>query len=498
MSNAKSNLAKWRSRLILEEQWMYALWSHFSFLAGYVIFIFAFWDSAFDPKTTYFLHEMCKAKTLQSGLPNTVLVSNSTSHVLFISLDTRTLSHVCVDGCVIDTISYAYRPVWRHIAVLSLLGFQTLLDIFLHFFPHAIIGCIPTFKYRHSTSFLKKSLIIVSSLSCLAVIVIDLYFDILPSPNLLQRLKLALNQLQSGSESGSKMLVDLLNQQRFQKELWGLALIVGMFRVLLVFGAHPRLSLLTSTIEAGFVEIFSFVLIVIVIYVIFSVSGYLLFSEESLEFRTIPSSLWTQFNMLLSEWPFDSLFATSNQAAVYLYTLSFGFILFFTVMRVYLAIILEAFQQTHRAISSDPAHCSVPRDIWIMMLRAYYRLTQKWPTRSEVIKYIEHDGGSEPPNYDRMKEFYTRNMSELFVELNGRQAEYASIVKSYIHIDATVSSLVAKDPYILAVAEFRRTLQQARKKIKRQRSRSRKEPRKVRSNAPPLLLARSSPSDRPI
>lgn len=251
---------------------MYTAWSHICFVLGYALFLWTFWESRTPTQNRLNHNTVVNACLKGEGLyTESVMLTiwNTTSEKVFVTPQTALISILEIArSCTIGSISYSPAIPWRHLTMVSLFGFQALLDISFHFFPKIIFNLFPTFRYRHSTSFLKKAILLIFSATASALIALDYARNIAPGNGFSDHVHEAISLTLDGNSTGVALLRKLISGENRRKELWVICSLIGLFRYTLVLGAHPRLSLLTSTIEAGLIEIFSFLSIVVIIYVL--------------------------------------------------------------------------------------------------------------------------------------------------------------------------------------------------------------------------------------
>jgi len=144
-----------------------------------------------------------------------------------------------------------------------------------------------------------------------------------------------------------------------------------MFRFFVSFSVHPRLALLTLTLEVVMVDMIHFLLVFIPTFVAYVVSGNLLFGRKFDTFATLQASLGTCFHMAIaSETEWDE-WSEDYYWSVGLWTWSFILIICLLMLNMVLAIIVDAYNVLRESTGSKNAE-----PIWIscynMLVRLYH------------------------------------------------------------------------------------------------------------------------------
>lgn len=106
----------------------------------------------------------------------------------------------------------------------------------------------------------------------------------------------------------------------------------------------PILGILFETLDRAKRDILTFTLLAVLIFLISSVSCYLMFGSSMSQFKTLGDSITSNFLMFFGEIPYDEMYA-ANKLAAAVFPVVFVFIFSFFLMNVYTAIISENYQR---------------------------------------------------------------------------------------------------------------------------------------------------------
>jgi hypothetical protein len=475
--------------MILERVFIRSSWSGLLFLLG-----FAGFSSLLLIKSGYpsrgrfksYFHHLCSGNLSIPQSPSIMTVFEGDGKGVYIASETGFIAYLLFDTCEIQSATFVTLPPWLIIVTGILLTLQACVDFLLR-------GCT-----RESAAAIRrysdeKILMTVSASFCVCVLIVDVALCLFIGKDQQAFMHDSVLLLLLGLAEAFPGLKTMIDFQQIMLTIWCTAFIIGLFRLLLMASIHPRLSLFNETLHKGFVEIFYSFSILSVIFVLFGMFAFLLFSEESRDFRTAGFALWAQLNMILSQWPFDNMFSINNQSGVYLYTVCFGFAVTFVVLRVYLAIVIEAFDESQERINANTAHMSVIRDCWLLLQEFWYGNMQKWPTRKEMIQSISADpefNQGIPVRFLPVARFYENHIPELLggndhVEEELRKA--LNDYKQYKSFRATASS-IGDDPYLIALISFRKALERVDRRLKLGIKTKRKKKAKGKPKTTPSII----------
>jgi len=128
----------------------------------------------------------------------------------------------------------------------------------------------------------------------------------------------------------------------------GIIAILQCLNFLLVASNYvPSLGILFETLSRAKRNIFSFTMCVIIFFFCGSVACTLLYGDRMEVFKTLSSSLITNFQMFFGEVPYEEMYKVNSVASA-VHFVSFVFVFFFFVMNIYTAIIVQTYQKLRR------------------------------------------------------------------------------------------------------------------------------------------------------
>ena len=141
-----------------------------------------------------------------------------------------------------------------------------------------------------------------------------------------------------------EMLDDLTTttqKQSTYKELAAISSILVCVQLLKNLNFHPQFGLISRTLGYALMELFYWLIILLMVAVVYAFTGTLLFGQEAGEFSTIDASLNTCLATLLgATWPLDSL-ASNVTSNIWTWSyITFGFLV---LLNALIGIICEAY-----------------------------------------------------------------------------------------------------------------------------------------------------------
>lgn len=124
--------------------------------------------------------------------------------------------------------------------------------------------------------------------------------------------------------------------------------LVLMLRFFIAFRAQPRLGVVTSALEACFVDIVHFLIVLLPTFFSYAVSGFLLYGRLLEEFASLRAATGTCFKMLFEgeyDWP---RLSERHYWTAALWTWSFMLVLMMLMLNMVLAIVLDVYSEMRR------------------------------------------------------------------------------------------------------------------------------------------------------
>lgn len=142
------------------------------------------------------------------------------------------------------------------------------------------------------------------------------------------------------------------------------ALVLLIIRILKVLDFQERMGIVTRTITNAAIDLFHWLVLFGLIFFLYVYMGFLIFGTAILSFSTVERSFQTCFGILLGEIGVtEEMFNLPNRASVYIFYYTFIMIVFFVLINVFLAIIVDAYVDVkNRAENSE----SLPKEVVVL------------------------------------------------------------------------------------------------------------------------------------
>merc|ERR1712032_777284 len=165
-------------------------------------------------------------------------------------------------------------------------------------------------------------------------------------------------------------------------------LVIGqmLIRVIVCFNAHPRLSLITGTILNSLDSLWHFFIITCTAFVGFAAIGCWFFGHELPQMASIGAAMQTQYYMMLTGEMPDG-WETNEHFEFYCY--AFKAVLFFVLMNILLAILVEGYMGVAQHLSKCVVEQDVVSDIVFLAMRAFLAARNQWPSRRHMLAWLK-------------------------------------------------------------------------------------------------------------
>ena len=168
-------------------------------------------------------------------------------------------------------------------------------------------------------------------------------------------------------------------------------LYVQFLQMVLAFNVHPRVAMLTSTIQKALYNMAHFFFVFAILFLMLAFMANFLLGGRIHLFGTFGGACSAQVRMLFGEFIYaEGVEALSGSALVmyWLYAISFMLIVFFTLLNFFLAIIVDAFVDVKNDCGTLRITQSFFRDLWTMLPSSYFQRKYKLPARKKMVKYL--------------------------------------------------------------------------------------------------------------
>ena len=464
-------------RLTFESKLIREISGNLCFLTGFTGLVILIWNDSrvgvsYAAKTAF--EYLCRGviDASNQGFSQLSIWSDSSSSIHMLP-EHDMIVHTETPRCNVHVIPPNLNLMWLRISLTTLFATQLLVD-----FHRAFRGV------RYSTPIIYN---VFTSFVAVGSMLIDCgsrrYLGYGPDSLLIDSVFLLLNQ----DQSGIPVLHALATYQTTKITIWVGVAVLALIRLFIACGAHPRIGILLTTVKTCITKLMATMLTLLVTYCIFALGGYVLFSPEIKGFATILITGWTQFNMILTQWPFPELFATGNQVGVYLYIITFACIIIFTVLRVYLGLVQAAFESAQSESKYFSVANAVVFDLIILVVEAFISIKRKWPSRSEAIRILESDDVI-TESFNDMREFYFLRMNHLLTEPSSSSDEMAELRKAYDRRISVDEDAILGDAHLTALQDLNATLSQVKVLLKNRKHHQHTDQRVPIIEPPKLLL----------
>jgi hypothetical protein len=252
----------------------------------------------------------------------------------------------------------------------------------------------------------------------------------------------------------------LINTVVFQELEWMTSLRIIAFVIVLVqfvqlnvyMRVHPRIAVLARTLNVAFDDTFHFLILFCMIFGILGFVAWWSFGATIPQFATLGTSYSRQFEMLVGEYPWDSLEGLPDNVwyMYVIYLVMYTILAFFILVNFFLAIVVESFMCVKRDIEAQVTENASIYDSIDIMVKVPLYLIYRWPSRDKIINTLKEEG-----DLDHLQQLVEENKDKVDTEI-----EYQGVVDA--------QSLVANFPtgarrFTLSTAEaflklYRRTV----------------------------------------
>lgn len=166
--------------------------------------------------------------------------------------------------------------------------------------------------------------------------------------------------------------------------------------LMLYFAAHPRIGVITSTIAKAYDHLFHFMVVLLQSFGSLGLIAYFMFAPDLQLFMSAKNTFLSQCKLLFGQWVQEQEGATMSSDALdtvrfsfyWLYVMTFMFLVFFMLLNLFLAIIVNAFFEVKKDEAANETENNFLVDILdVFSTRAVYRYA-KWHSHSIILKQL--------------------------------------------------------------------------------------------------------------
>ncbi|EKX42859.1 hypothetical protein GUITHDRAFT_140993 [Guillardia theta CCMP2712] len=193
--------------------------------------------------------------------------------------------------------------------------------------------------------------------------------------------------IESKKVSFFRYVSDLLSTIEWEASLntlCNIILVVNLLRVIQCTSLHPRLALLTGTLQRALDDLWHAALLTGVLMMCFAGIATWKFGNTRDDFGTFEVALQTEFEMLFGQFPADWTSTREMQLFTVLYTL----IVFLLILNFLLAIIVEAYMGLRTAVMELETEQEFLTDLLDCFHSLFYRCVYGWPSSKKLGKVL--------------------------------------------------------------------------------------------------------------
>merc|ERR1719506_1530682 len=150
-----------------------------------------------------------------------------------------------------------------------------------------------------------------------------------------------------------------------------------LLRVIIYLNCHPRIAVLYGTVMACLDDLMHFFIIAVIIYAVFPYSAYWMIGAENSKFETLGSAYWSQFEMIIGEFPFNENEASNFEM---FYMAAYAIVVFILLINSFLlAVVVGAYENVKDAIENCLVEQNVVKDVIYAFAYFPFKVKHGWP-----------------------------------------------------------------------------------------------------------------------
>eukprot|EP00928_Gymnodinium_smaydae_P025289 TRINITY_DN20198_c0_g1_i3.p1 TRINITY_DN20198_c0_g1~~TRINITY_DN20198_c0_g1_i3.p1 ORF type:complete len:864 (-),score=121.85 TRINITY_DN20198_c0_g1_i3:123-2513(-) len=167
---------------------------------------------------------------------------------------------------------------------------------------------------------------------------------------------------------------------------------IQFIQMILIFSAHPRMAMLTSTMKKAALNMFHFCCVFFLLFCMLGFMAYWLLGSRLHEFGTFSDALQTQTKMIIGEiFVADGSALVGSLAIMYwVYTATFLVVLFFTLLNFFLAIVVDAFVDVKASNEALKATHGFFWDLLLTIAAVWQKVVHRLPTNKVLLAYFKN------------------------------------------------------------------------------------------------------------
>jgi hypothetical protein len=204
----------------------------------------------------------------------------------------------------------------------------------------------------------------------------------------------ALHNLSQKCFTINTVVFDELDWMMTMRILAFLIVLVQFVQLNVYMRVHPRIAVLARTLNFAFDDTFHFLILFCMIFGILAFVSWWSFGATIPEFSTFGEACSRQFEMLVGEYPWDSLAGLPDNVwyMYVVYLIMYTILAFFILVNFFLAIVVESFMQVKEQIENQVTENASPYDTMDIFLKIPLYLVYGWPRRGKIIASLKEEG----------------------------------------------------------------------------------------------------------
>eukprot|EP00746_Dinoflagellata_sp_MGD_P141012 gnl/MRDRNA2_/MRDRNA2_74183_c0_seq1.p1 gnl/MRDRNA2_/MRDRNA2_74183_c0~~gnl/MRDRNA2_/MRDRNA2_74183_c0_seq1.p1 ORF type:complete len:1030 (-),score=157.71 gnl/MRDRNA2_/MRDRNA2_74183_c0_seq1:57-3146(-) len=187
----------------------------------------------------------------------------------------------------------------------------------------------------------------------------------------------------------------VIDEYDFLKGVSYMIILCLIIRVILHFGMHPRIAIISDTCTMAFDNVLHYMFVFLWVFIAFAWLAHWTFGVDKPLFQTLQSSLHTACRMLIGDWNFEEQWKEHRLQLLWYFC--YTFVIYFLLMNIFLAIMVEAFLSLKKESEVTIIERSFPADICTVVLHRVLQVAHDWPNHASMLDYLHrHSHISQP------------------------------------------------------------------------------------------------------
>jgi len=138
-------------------------------------------------------------------------------------------------------------------------------------------------------------------------------------------------------------------------------------------------------------DVFHFLISFMMLFATLGILAVYMFGASHSEFNSIGAAFFTQFKMIIGEYPWLDDSVNELKFSYQLYLGTFTFIVYFILLNFFLAIVVDAYSNLKHVVKDKEADNSLHKDIWELAKGRLIGLREQYPHPAKISAYLQRD-----------------------------------------------------------------------------------------------------------